>query len=147
MDKNDITEEISQTEARIMQLKQTIFYAKEELEVLEFDLNNKQLKRNGVFNMRKIYNIKLIKKVTVNALDKLNIHGTWANIINESELYCTKALNGKDVEILFMRRKSLCKLLVTKEFAKEHFKLVAEAKNLEGKQIIDIIRKQDDENK
>jgi len=40
MDKNDITEEISQTEARIMQLKQTIFYAKEELEVLEFDLNN-----------------------------------------------------------------------------------------------------------
>jgi len=95
--------------------------------------------------MRKIYNIQLIKKVTSNDLDQLTIHGTWANIINGNELYCTKALNGKDVEILFMRRKNLCKLQVTKDFAKEHFKIIAEAKNLEGQQITDIIKKQDED--
>lgn len=38
--KEDLNKEIYQTEARIMQLKQTIFYAKEELETLEFDLSN-----------------------------------------------------------------------------------------------------------
>ena len=57
------------------------------------------------------------------------------NNINGNELYCTKALNGKDVEILFLRRKSLCKLQVTKDFAIEHFKLIGEAKNLEGQHI------------
>ena len=36
----NIKEEIRQTEIRIMELKQTIFYAKEELETLEFDLQN-----------------------------------------------------------------------------------------------------------
>ena len=94
--------------------------------------------------MRKIYNIQLIKKITQNDLEKLDIHGTWANIINGSELYCTKALNGKDVEILFMRRKSLCKLQVTKGFAKEHFKIITEAKNLEGQHIASLIKKQDE---
>lgn len=95
--------------------------------------------------MRKIYNIQLIKKITPNSLDQLDIHGTWVNVINGNELYCTKALNGKDVEILFMRRKSLCKLQVTKNFAREHFKLIGEAKNLEGQHIASLIKKQDEE--
>ena len=94
--------------------------------------------------MRKIYNIRLIKKVTPNDLNQLNINGTWANVINGSELYCTKALNGKDVEILFMRRKSICKLQVTKDFAREHFSIIAEAKNLEGKYIANLIKRQDE---
>jgi len=95
--------------------------------------------------MRKIYNIQLIKKVTLSDLEKLDINGTWANVINGNELYCTKALNGKDVEILFMRRKSLCKLQVTKDFAREHFNLIGEAKNLEGQHITSLIKKQDEE--
>jgi len=94
--------------------------------------------------MRKIYNIQLTKKVTLNDLEKLDINGTWAHVINGSELYCTKAVNGKDVEILFMRRKSLCKLQVTKDFAKEHFKIITEAKNLEGKYIANLIKRQDE---
>lgn len=95
--------------------------------------------------MRKIYNIQLIKKVALNDLEKLDIHGTWADVINGNELYCTKALNGKDVEVLFMRRKSLCKLQVTKDFAKEHFKLIGEAMNEEGQHIASLIKKQDDD--
>jgi len=95
--------------------------------------------------MRKIFNIQLIKKITLNDLEKLDIHGTWVDIINGNELYCAKALNGKDVEILFMRRKALCKLQVTKDFAKEHFKLIGEAMNEEGRQIADIIKKQDED--
>jgi len=39
MDKN-LKEEIFKTEARIMQLEQTIFYAKEELESFKFNLQN-----------------------------------------------------------------------------------------------------------
>jgi len=37
---DDLKEKIYKTESRIMTLEQTIFYAKDELKILKFDLEN-----------------------------------------------------------------------------------------------------------
>ena len=89
--------------------------------------------------MKKLFNVKLIKKINGQMLDGQQIDESWAKVINGSELYVTKAANGKDVELLFRRRKSLVRLNVTKEFAREHFEITGTAENYEGKEISAII--------
>lgn len=92
--------------------------------------------------MKTLYNIKLIKKITPESLNSQDIHFTWANIINSSELYATKGNNN--VIILFRRRKETISLDVTKEFAREHFQIVGEAKNQEGIEISRYINQGND---
>lgn len=93
--------------------------------------------------MKTLYNIKLIKKITPESLNDQDIHFTWANIINRSELYATKGNNS--VNILFKRRKEIISLDMTKEFAKEHFQIVGNGvKNQEGIEISRYINQEND---
>jgi len=93
--------------------------------------------------MKKLYNIKLIKKVTPESLRNQDIHLTWANVINGSELYATKGNNG--IIILFKRRKEIISLDVTKEFAKEHFQIIGNGvTNQEGIEISKYINQAND---
>jgi len=93
--------------------------------------------------MKILYNIKLIKNVTPDSLNNQEIHSTWANVINNSELYATKGNN--DVLILFKRRKEIISLNVTKQFAKEHFQIIGNGvKNQEGIEISKFINQEND---
>lgn len=93
--------------------------------------------------MKTIYNIRLMKKIIPESLTNQDIHFTWANVINNSELYATKGNNS--VIILFKRRKEIISLNVTKEFAKEHFQIVGNGvKNQEGIEISKYINQEDD---
>lgn len=93
--------------------------------------------------MKNLYNIKLIKKITPKSLTDQDIHFTWANKLNGTELYATKGYNEK-VIILFKNRKSIISLDVTKKFAKEHFKIIGIAKNQEGIEISKYINQEND---
>jgi hypothetical protein len=98
------------------------------------------MKGSGI-NMKKLYNIKIIKKVTPESLNNQDIHFTWANVINGSELYATKGNNS--VNILFKRRKEIISLDVTKEFAQEHFQIIGDgATNQEGVEISKYINQE-----
>ena len=93
--------------------------------------------------MKKLYNIKLIKKITPKSINDQNIHFTWANVINGSELYATKGNNS--VIILFKRRKEIISLDITKEFAKEHFQIIGNGvTNQEGIEISKYINQAND---
>jgi len=92
--------------------------------------------------VKTLYNIKLIKKINPESLNSQDIHFTWANVINGSELYATKGNNN--VIILFRRRKETISLDVTKEFAREHFQIVGKAKNQEGIEISRYINQGND---
>lgn len=93
--------------------------------------------------MKKLYNIKLIKKITPESINNQEIHSSWASVINGSELYATKGNNS--VDILFKRRKEIITLNVTKEFAKEHFQIVGNGvKNQEGIGISQYINQESD---
>lgn len=94
--------------------------------------------------MKKLYNIKLIKKITPKSLNNQEIHFSWANVINGSELYATKG-NNNDVLILFKRRKEIVSLNVKKEFAREHFQIIGNGvKNEEGIEISKYLNQEND---
>lgn len=97
--------------------------------------------------MRQLYNIRIKKPITTEDLEKEGIHYTWATVINNSELYATKPINGgRSVEILFKRKKSICTFNFSIEYAREHFEIVGRAVNDEGREISHFINRETDYN-
>lgn len=93
--------------------------------------------------MKKIFNLKLIKSVSGEDLERLGIHWTWANIINGQELYGMK-VDDSTTAILFKRRKCTTRLDMPREFAKAHFQVVGNGvKNQEGLEISGFINQEE----
>lgn len=93
--------------------------------------------------MKKVFNLKLVKKVSGEGLENIGVHYTWANVINGQELYGMR-VNETTTAILFKRRKSITQLDVPCDFAREHFEVVGNGvRNDEGLEISKFVNQEE----
>lgn len=89
--------------------------------------------------MKKVYNVKLLKKMSPNTLTEIGIHWTWADKINRQELYTAKSNAEGFALIMFKQGRTIMTLELPKELCRDYFQIVAEAKNEDGLEIARFI--------
>ena len=101
--------------------------------------------------MRKVYRVEVIKKITVEAVEVLELHPSWAKAFNTDELYAVKIDNEYTQIFLASEKTKKCsptsivhntsRIKVPITFAREHFKCIAEANNRIGMELRDSVNR------